>query len=97
MNNIKVVFEKCDESILIVDCERNEHHPWSISNQLRDSHQVIICKGYDEPNNLINGQDLERSFNNVSFELRFISATWLLFDSRVRGRTREKWNGFVYS
>ena len=96
MNNIKVVFEKCDESILIVDCEHDEHHPRSISNQLRDSHQVIIYIGYDEPNNLIDGQDLERYFNNVRFELRFISATWL-FDNIVRGRTREKWNGFVYS
>ena len=36
------------------------------------------------------------TFNNVVYELRFISSTWL-FEGTVSNNSRRKWDGFVYS
>lgn len=96
MHDLKVVFQKAEDSFLIVDCELNEHHPLIFDNMFRDSHEVIIFNGYDELHNFRNGHHINRLFNNVNYELRFISATWQ-FEARVNGNTRTKWNGFVYS
>ena len=93
MSDLKVVFGKVDDSFLIVDMERDEQ---DFFYRIKDSHKIIVFKGYDELYNLDNGRGLKRTFNNFDYELRFISATWK-FDTRVGGMSKSKWDGFVYS
>ena len=93
MSDLKVVFGKVDDSFLIVDMERDEQN---FFYRIKDSHKIIVFKGYDELYNLDNGRGLKRTFNNFDYELRFISATWK-FDTRVGGMSKSKWDGFVYS
>ena len=93
MSSPKVVFEKVKDKILIVEYEADEYNDIYLNQNLTDSHSVVIIYDYDIEENDI---ELEKSFLDKEFELRFISSTWQ-YSATSRGRTRSLWDGFIYS
>ena len=96
MENLNTVFNKVHDTILIVDCERNENITQFLSNLITDSHKVIIYNHFSNHDNLSDANEERITFNNVVYELRFISSAWI-FEGSAGNRSRRKWDGFVYS
>ena len=92
MGNPRVVFEKANNSIFIVDCdlhEDNDDHLDSIN-----SHKVLIYHAYNYGNG--SAPEETKVIGNSKFELTFVSATYEYEETR-HGTSRNKQDAFVYA
>ena len=94
MTQFKVIFERANENIFIIDCElgeNNQNHLESING-----HDVLLYQGFELSDDVC--PEDTKTIGDAEFELRFICGT-CEYESRRR-RTQEiriKWDGFMYS
>ena len=93
MTDPKVVFERTNNKVYIVDCALGEDNN-TLAERINSNHDVIIFYEYEYSGNQI--LDEKKTYQTVEYELLFASNAYEFEVSRGT-RTSTKWNAIAYS
>ena len=91
MTQYKVIFERANENIFIVDCEMGDNNQ-TYYESIND-HDILLYQGFEVSNDVY--PEDTKIIDNTEFELRFICGTREYESRRRRSQEiRMKWDGF---
>ena len=94
MTQYKVIFERANENIFIVDCDMGDNT--QTYHELINNHDVLLYQGFQISNGVY-PEDV-KTIRDKEYELRFICGTREYESRRRRSQEiRMKWDGFIYA